>query len=331
MEKYSRQKGEWIYILGKKFKFYTKEIVKLINIIAIGIFIIIAIILLKFKPIYTVYLNGENIGYIKSKSEFEKLIEEKLCNNKEENIAFIEPDIEIKYAYKLIEKETNIDEEQALLAIKENACITYFQYAVSIDGVEKEYLRTEETAKQLADNIRNELGEETNISVQTVYTKELKAEKEAELANIANEIVQEVKEENRKKAATIDGIYLAVTPVSGNITSRYGSREEVRNHTHQGLDIAAKTGTPIKAVADGTITYSGTMGGYGNIIIINHGNGIETYYGHCSKLYAKVGTNVTAGETIAAVGSTGNSTGSHLHFEIRQNGEYVNPQNYLYK
>lgn len=205
------------------------------------------------------------------------------------------------------------------------------QYAISVDGIERKYLQTEETAKQVADNIRNELGEEVNISIQNVYSKELNTEKVDDLANISNEIIKEVKEEEKKKASTIDGIYLSVIPVSGNITSRYGARESVRDHTHQGLDIAAKTGTPIKAVAEGTVTYSGSMGGYGNIIIIDHGNGIETYYGHCSKLYAKVGTTVTSGETIAAVGSTGNSTGSHLHFEIRQNGKYVNPQNYLYK
>ena len=72
------------------------------------------------------------------------------------------------------------------------------------------------------------------------------------------------------------------------------------------------------------------MSGYGNLIIIDHGNGITTYYGHCSKLYKKEGQKVKAGDVIAAVGNTGNSTGSHLHFEIRKNGVYVNPANYLY-
>lgn len=67
------------------------------------------------------------------------------------------------------------------------------------------------------------------------------------------------------------------------------------------------------------------------MIILKHGNGIETYYGHCSKLYVKEGEKVEQGDVIAAVGSTGNSTGPHLHFEIRKNGEYVNPQNYVYK
>lgn len=164
-----------------------------------------------------------------------------------------------------------------------------------------------------------------------MYTKNLDIEETTEVASIVEEMVMQVKEEKRKEEATIKGIYLAVNPISGNITSRYGAREDIRDHTHQGLDIAAKTGTPIKAVADGTITYSGTMGGYGNLIIIDHGNGITTYYGHCNKLYKKVGTKVSAGDVIAEVGSTGNSTGPHLHFEIRENGKYVNPQKYLYK
>ena len=85
------------------------------------------------------------------------------------------------------------------------------------------------------------------------------------------------------------------------------------------------------AAADGEVTYSGWMGGYGNLIIISHGNGIQTYYGHCSKLYALEGEKVKAGDTIAAVGSTGYSTGNHLHFEIRKNGTQINPQKYLYK
>jgi len=73
------------------------------------------------------------------------------------------------------------------------------------------------------------------------------------------------------------------------------------------------------------------MGGYGNLIVINHGNNIQTYYAHCSKLYAKVGDEVEAGDVIAAVGTTGNSSGNHLHFEIRKNGSALNPQKYTYK
>lgn len=138
-------------------------------------------------------------------------------------------------------------------------------------------------------------------SITKVYTKNLQAETKVEIASLSNEIVQVVKEEKKKEEATINGIYLSVNPISGNITSRYGARESIRDHTHQGLDIAATTGTKIKAVADGTVTHSSVMGGYGNLVIIDHGNGITSYYGHCSKLYVKVGEKVTAGDVIAAV------------------------------
>jgi murein DD-endopeptidase MepM/ murein hydrolase activator NlpD len=74
-----------------------------------------------------------------------------------------------------------------------------------------------------------------------------------------------------------------------------------------------------------------TTGGYGNLVVISHGNNIETYYGHCSKIYVKKGQTVSSGDVIAAVGSTGRSTGNHLHFEIRKNGNQINPQKYVYK
>ena len=144
--------------------------------------------------------------------------------------------------------------------------------------------------------------------------------------------VQEAAIEVQKiKSATLDGVYFAVKPVSGTITSRFGANESIRDHTHKGMDIAAPYGTKIVAAAKGKVTHSGWMGGYGNLIIITHDNGIQTYYGHCSKLIAKVGDEVEAGDEIAKVGSTGFSTGNHLHFEIRKNGNQINPQKYLYK
>jgi len=319
------------YILSRKIKHYTKEIIKLTNIIAIGIFIILTVILMKFKPVYAVYLDEQEIGSIENKSEFEKTIEESLFNNDEENIAFSNINAQIKYKCKLIEKSQNLDEKPALLAIKEKSDITYFEYAVNVNGEERKYLKTEEEAKQVADSVRQELKDETGVSIEKIYTKNLEVEHTQELANISNEILQEIKSEEKKASSTINGIYLAVTPVSGTITSRYGSREEIRDHDHQGLDIATKAGTPIKAVADGKVSFAGEKSGYGNLIILDHGNGITTYYGHCSKLYVKSGTTVSAGDVIAAVGSTGKSTGPHLHFEIRKNGVYVNPQKYLYK
>ena len=88
-------------------------------------------------------------------------------------------------------------------------------------------------------------------------------------------------------------------------------------------------GTPIYAAASGTVLFSGWKGTYGKLIVINHGNGIQTYYAHCSELLVSKGDTVTVGQQIAKVGSTGRSTGPHLHFEIRLNGSALNSQNYV--
>lgn len=285
----------------------------------------------KFKISYTVYLGEKQIGYIENINEFEGRLEKELYNNEQENIAFSDFNEKLTYEFKLINKNKETEQEQVLIEIKENADKTYFKYAINVNGEEKQYVKTEEEAYKILEQLKEELNEETSIAVTKVYTKSLDIEESIEVATTAQEIISQIKEEKKKEEATINGIYLAVNPISGHITSRYGAREDIRDHTHQGLDIAAKIGTPIKAVADGTITHSGTMGGYGNLIIIDHGNGITSYYGHCNKLYKKVGAKVSAGDVIAEVGSTGNSTGPHLHFEIRQNGKYVNPQKYLYK
>ena len=136
-------------------------------------------------------------------------------------------------------------------------------------------------------------------------------------------------------AMTISGTKVALgislsKPVSGIISSRFGARSSIRSSAHTGLDIATSTGTPVAAAASGTVTFAGWKGSYGNLMVITHSNGVQTYYGHCSKLYFSAGATVSQGQTIAAVGSTGNSTGPHLHFEIRVNGVAYNPQNYLY-
>ncbi len=98
---------------------------------------------------------------------------------------------------------------------------------------------------------------------------------------------------------------------------------------HEGIDIAASTGAPIWAAAAGTVIHAGWLGGYGNLVVLDHGNGLATAYAHCSAILVGVGQTVAQGETIALVGSTGHSTGPHLHFEVRVNGVAVDPLLYL--
>lgn len=122
-------------------------------------------------------------------------------------------------------------------------------------------------------------------------------------------------------------------PYLGAITSGYGHRENPFTgenvETHKGLDIRASYGDPVKCTANGKVTFASMRGGYGNCIVIKHGNGFETYYGHLSKILVKVGEEVTAGSKIGKVGSTGRSTGPHLHYEVHQNGKVINPRSFL--
>ena len=116
-----------------------------------------------------------------------------------------------------------------------------------------------------------------------------------------------------------------IWPVNGPITSGFGWRW---GRMHEGIDIGVPCGTPIHAAASGTVIYSGWMDGYGNFVVIDHGNGLATAYGHQSAIYVS-GGSVSQGQSIGAVGSTGNSTGCHLHFEVRVNGTPVDPLGYL--
>ena len=115
-------------------------------------------------------------------------------------------------------------------------------------------------------------------------------------------------------------------PAPGTVTSGFGYRW---GRLHAGIDIGAPTGTPIHAAKGGVVSYAGVMGGYGNIIVIDHGGGMTTRYAHQNQLGASVGQAVKVGDRIGYVGSTGNSTGPHLHFEVRINGNPQNPLGYL--
>jgi murein DD-endopeptidase MepM/ murein hydrolase activator NlpD len=122
-------------------------------------------------------------------------------------------------------------------------------------------------------------------------------------------------------------------PYQGRITSTFGHRENpfggANVETHKGLDIAAPFGAPVKAMAIGSVEFAGVRGGFGNCIIIKHANGFETLYGHLSKIMVGVGQKVAIGQVIGKVGSTGRSTGPHLHYEIHKNGQKINPQSFL--
>lgn len=244
------------------------------------------------------------------------------------------PTYEFKFVNGL--KETN--EDEVLTVIEEESVKTYILYAVTLNDETKAYVEDMEKANEVVEELKGEYKQDIDldIAISQVYTKDKEELNSIETIEVAKtsldtEIENLVQEKKEKEKKTVNGIYLAVQPISGTITSRFASISRLRSGAHTGLDIAAPRGTSIKVVAAGEVTYAGYNGSYGNCVKVSHGNGVETWYAHCSKLYVKKGEQVEEGEVIAAVGSTGNSTGNHLHLEIRINGTAVNPQKYMYK
>ena len=243
--------------------------------------------------------------------------------------------------------------------------IEYTNYAISIDGKNKTYVATMEEAEKIIAELKKDYKEKytKKLGILQVYSddyseisavsskkakstisSELKSAKKADDIKIAKakqqtkastKVSQSTSKTSTKVAtnSSVKGVKFTVKPLSGTITSRFGRRSSpggIGSTNHKGLDIAASCGTPIYAASSGTVEFSGYKGSLGKLVIINHGNGVKTYYAHCNSLKVTTGQKVEAGKNIATVGKTGTATGYHLHFEIRVNGTSVNPQNYIY-
>lgn len=301
------------------------------------------ILFIKFKPMYKVSISGTELGYVQNKEALEEKVKESIMEVEEKNVDSIEIQTNPEYALEFVDRTIETKEQELIDTIKQDVTITYKYYEIALNNEQIISVDTMEEAEELVDKVKEENQEkELDLSIIEKYTekvKEVNTEKlEIAQNTIQTKVTQKLKEIEEQKAEEeriksmpeVNGIKLAYVPVSGTITSRYGVSSSVRSSDHTGLDIAASTGTPIKVVASGTVTFASEKGSYGNVVKVNHGNGIETWYAHTSKMYVSEGEKVEAGSVIAAVGSTGNSTGPHLHFELRVNGQHVNPQKYLY-
>ena len=310
------------FILNRKLKFYTKEILRFFNVTLFALGINIAIVLIKYKTIYEVKIDGEVIGYTNSKENLEKDIE----NYKGKNINKVEITETPKYEYKLVEKNKETNESEIIVALQKNMKIQYEYYNLELNGEIIEAVNSKEDAE----TIKEQLGLQ-DITITQIITENAEEINTHELEVAKSNVTEKTQTVDKtEEIANINGIEIATLPITGTISSRYGVSSRIRVSTHTGLDIAATTGTPIKVIADGTVTSAQYTGSYGYLVKVDHGNGVESWYAHTSKMYVKAGEMVKAGDVIAAVGSTGNSTGPHLHLEIRINGQHVNPQKYIY-
>lgn len=311
--------------------------------------LILGIVSSFYKPIYAVTLNGELIGYSENKSELQKRINEYIENGDGENVAFVDINDLPQYKLCLLKRNIITNDDEIFKAVTEKGVSYYKYYAITVDNKEKLNVATFAEAEEAI----NKLKEKNSNNKDKLGVLEKYATEQAEYANV-EKVVSDLYEKKVVKRVTSTAVAATgvnasnkvvnlgislIRPVSGTVTSRFGARW---GRSHKGIDIGAPKGTIIKAAASGTVTtvqtgcthnYNGNCGcggGYGNYLIISHGNGVQTVYGHCTSILVKNGQTVSQGQTIATVGSTGQSYGNHLHLEIRVNGVAQNPQNYLY-
>lgn len=339
----------------KKVFIHARRSIKFIVLSMIAIFLIVGMVAYFFKPTYRVILNGEQVGYTENKSKLQAKINEYIKEGDGQSVAFVQVETLPEYQLCLLKRGIVANDEEIFEKVKEQGTSYYRYYAVLENQEEKAYVANFSEAE----NIVNQLKEKNSNNINQITIAE-KYETESQEYTNCEEAVAKLYVEKPKIVAVAQtnknttssttkyaskgsvntatnisgskvniGISL-IKPVSGVISSRFGANSRIRSSSHTGLDIANSTGTPIVAAASGTVTFSGYKGSYGNMVVISHGNGVQTYYGHCSKLYVSAGQKVTQGQKIAAVGSTGNSTGPHLHLEVRVNGVAYNPQNYVY-
>ena len=182
------------------------------------------------------------------------------------------------------------------------------------------------SSKILTQGVEGEALIEANVTYVNGYEREREVTSSTTLREPTTTIKAVGTKERPKTAST--GKY--AWPISGRITSYFGGRKIFGSYSyHSGIDITARHGAAIKAADGGTVTFAGWKGTYGKLVIITHDNGTKTYYAHNSSLLVSSGQKVYKGQQIAKAGSTGRSTGTHCHFEIRVNGSAVNPLNYL--
>lgn len=323
----------------KKTIVHLRTWAKFTILITLAAFLMVGAITYIYKPTYSVTLNGEFVGYSENKSKLQQRINEYIEKGNGNNIAFVEINELPEYKLCFLKRNVAFNDEEIYNKVIEQGKPYYKYYAISVDEEEKAYVSTFEEAEEVVNELKEKnSNNKDKLSIVEKYETELEEFTDVETC-VADLYVKKVEVTTSSYAVAATGVNTSsqkvnlgislISPVSGTVTSRFGTRW---GKSHKGVDIGAAKGTPIKAVAAGTVTVAqyGYSGGYGNYVMISHGNGIQTLYGHCNSLNVSEGQSVSQGQVIAYVGNTGNSYGNHLHLEIRINGVAQNPQNYLY-
>lgn len=336
----------------KKVLIHTRRGIKVSVLFILAAFLIIGAVAFLYKPTYSVFINGEQVGYTENKSDLQHKINEYVekGDGSNSNVAFVQIANLPEYKLCLLKKDIVTNDDEIFSKVQEQGTTYYRYYAIAENQEEKFYVDNFEDAEKVVNGLKEKDSNNIEkISIIEKYETEMKdlIQSEEAISKLYVEkpkpVVVAKKTTTSTKYASTGSVNTSLTtssakanlgislirPVAGIVTSRFGAASAIRRSSHTGLDLATSTGTPIKAAASGTVTFAGYKGSYGNLMVITHENGVQTYYGHCSQLYLSAGATVSQGQSIAAVGSTGNSTGPHLHFEVRVNGTAYNPENYV--
>lgn len=318
---------------------HLRSSLKLMLLIIVSAIIILAVIKFIYKPMYSVTFNGEFVGYVQDKDKLENKLKEYMKNGEGNNVAFVEIPTLPEYEICLLKNGKTANDDEIYNMIKATGTVYYRYYAVTVGEEEKLFVNTKEEAENIITKLKDKnSGNKSKLA----YTEkcETSLQEFTEVAKAVDNLyvvptrtnhvattgsVGSYKGTNSAKGVDI-GMYLS-KPTAGTVTSRFGVRG---SGMHTGMDIANAAGTNIYASAPGTVKFTGWYGGYGNLVIVTHGSGVDTYYAHCNTILVSAGQTVSQGQLIAKMGSTGNSSGPHLHLEVRVNGVAQNPQTYVY-
>lgn len=323
-------------------------------ILSVAIFVMIAAavvttILNIYKPMYKASVKGEFVGYFESAQQFDEVFNTLLIEHEQESQdvkVYLDENPVFEKSYI---RQDIIDNQNVYTNVRAQLRTEYTIYRVKVNNEEKMMFDSEEDAKSYAEGLKKEV-EKLNVVIEQDKTSEKDSLTTSDRANaIYKDIVSRYKPTEVVKAPVVakkttnknstNGI-AGSTYESGNLsemlsggiwptTSRRISCHFGGYAGHTGTDIDGRTGDPNYAYKAGKVIFAGWSGGYGNLVKVDHGNGFVTYYAHNSKLLVSVGDYVNMGQTIAIQGNTGNSSGDHLHFEIRVNGRAINAYPYI--
>lgn len=285
------------------------------------------VITTSFESYYEGYINGNFIGYYETPEQYTKFYNE-LEKIRYEGDLKIERSIttEPTFERKLVKKDYANSFNNYTL-ISEQFSEEYVICSISINNENKFYIETKEKAEKIVSDIKKEINKSTKIKIEEIRTTD------KSIVNSTSQVSKTKAEVIKKYTVVSRGGYTRTTkgkyiwPTTSNIiTSYFGARW---GSTHTGVDIGVKMNSPVFAMMAGTVTFAGWNGDYGYQVKIKHSNGVITTYAHNSKVCVSKGQKVNQGDIIARSGSTGWSTGPHLHVEFIVNGSFKNPLNYL--